>query len=164
MRPEARTRLALLAALLLPVGALLAANPTPQHQIEQRLMCHCGCAGLTVRVCTCGVAAEMREEIAGRLGRGETPDQVVAAFVDLHGEKILSAPTMEGFNLLAWVVPFAALFAAALALVLVVRRWAASSRGGPQFDPAAETIDMSALTAAQQEGLSRVEREIREEH
>lgn len=117
---------AFIAATLGPAPAG-AADLTPQQQIEGQLMCYCGCADLTVRVCTCGTADGIRGEIRERLAAGETPEQVVAAYVSRYGEKIRSAPTKSGFNLLAWVTPFAALLVAGSALVLVVRRW---GRGG----------------------------------
>src|SRR5439155_9666968 len=89
-RPAARRILILLAvASLVPAAVLFpsrahAADLTPQQQVEGRLMCYCGCSDLTVRVCTCGTADSIRQEIASRLGNGETPDQVVAAFVAQH--------------------------------------------------------------------------------
>jgi cytochrome c-type biogenesis protein CcmH len=129
------------AAALLAAGTVLAAGavpaaraaePTVRQQIESRLMCHCGCADLTVRVCTCGTADAIRAEIDSRLAAGETADQVVAAFVARHGEKILSAPTKSGFNLLAWITPFVALFAAGGVVVALIRRWErAGARRGP---------------------------------
>jgi cytochrome c-type biogenesis protein CcmH/NrfF len=40
-----------------------------------------------------------------------------------YGEKILSAPTTQGFNLLAWTMPFIALLAGGGIIVLVMDRW-----------------------------------------
>ena len=39
---------------------------------------------------------------------GSAGDRV---FRSKYGEKILSAPTTQGFNLLAWIMPFAAILA-----------------------------------------------------
>jgi len=36
---------------------------------------------------------------------------------------MLAAPTMHGFNLVAWIAPFAVLAAGFLGTVLLVRRW-----------------------------------------
>src|SRR4029077_3752580 len=111
-RPAARRFLILLAVVsFVPVADSFparaqAADLTPQQQAEGRLMCYCGCSDLPVRVCTCGTADSIRQEIASRLGNGETPDQVVAAFVAQHGEQMRSAPTKSGFDLVAWVTPF----------------------------------------------------------
>ena len=124
-------------------------------------MCYCGCSDLTVRVCTCGTADTIRQEIARRLANGETPDQVVAAFVAEHGEQIRSAPTKSGFDLVAWVTPFLALLLAASALVLVVRRWGAArtpavAAGAPPGE------DGRAATDRDRKALERVRRELRE--
>ncbi len=167
MRPEFP-----LSRFLLVVGLLLvvvspapAAERTIQQAIEHGLMCYCGCADLTVQVCTCGTAAMIRQEIATRLANGESQEAVLAAFVTRHGEQILSAPTKEGFNLLAWIMPFAVLLVSATALIVVIRRWAA--RG------AIETTGMAAgpspaddddLNDEQRLTLERIERELREEH
>ncbi len=124
-------------------------------------MCYCGCSDLTVRVCTCGTADGIRENIAGRLANGETPDEVVAAFVMQHGEQIRSAPTKSGFDLIAWVTPFLALVLAGSALVVVVRRWGAvRSAAAPPGAP--RTGIDHAPTAEERKALERVRREMRE--
>ncbi|HZN04985.1 MAG TPA: cytochrome c-type biogenesis protein CcmH, partial [Candidatus Polarisedimenticolia bacterium] len=61
--------------------------------IEEDLMCHCGCTDLTVRVCNCGVAAGIKDDIRDRLARGQSPAEVEAAYVARFGEQIRSAPT-----------------------------------------------------------------------
>jgi cytochrome c-type biogenesis protein CcmH len=115
------------AAILLLAVALsaCAAAPEPtQQEIEESLTCQCGC-GLTVHSCNhlnCPSGEPMKREIADRLGRGESRDQVLAAFTSRYGEKVLSAPTFHGFNWLAWVTPFGAVLIAAGVLVAVIRR------------------------------------------
>jgi cytochrome c-type biogenesis protein CcmH len=141
-----------------------AAELTPQRQVEGRLMCYCGCSDLTVRVCTCGTADTIREEIAGRLSKGETPDQVVAAFVAQHGEQIRSAPTTTGFDLVAWVTPFLVLILAGSTLVAMVRRWgAARPSAAPQADAPVDGTARPEATAQERKALERVRRELREE-
>ncbi len=157
--------LLLLAVLPLPLvpGTARAADLTPQRQIESRLMCYCGCSDLTVRTCTCGAAEGIRQEIAERLARGEHADQVVAAFVQRYGEKIRSAPTKRGFDLLAWVAPFAVLLAAGAGLVLVIKKWGdAASRGRTSAGAPAARTEPAPYSAAEREVLKRIERDIRE--
>jgi cytochrome c-type biogenesis protein CcmH len=152
-------------ALLLvaaPAATLAGAAPTARQEVEGRLMCYCGCSDLTVRVCTCGTADAIRQEIAERLGRGETPDQVVAAYVARHGAQIRSAPAKSGFELLAWVTPFAAILLAGSALIVIVRRWgarAAADRSGSAAGGAASRP----FLPEEQKALERVRREMREE-
>jgi len=140
-----------------------AADLTPQQQVEGQLMCYCGCSDLTVRVCSCGTADSIRQEIASRLGNGETPDQVVAAFVAQHGEQIRSAPTKSGFDLVAWVTPFLVIALAGSALVVVVHRWGSrrmSRTTAPGAPPAEE--ERHAPTPEERRALERVRRELRE--
>jgi cytochrome c-type biogenesis protein CcmH len=61
------------------------------------------------------------------LGRGMSGVQVTAFFRAKYGEKILSAPTTQGFNLLAWIMPFAAIAAGGALVAFTVGRWRSSS-------------------------------------
>ena len=131
------TRLAagLLGALFLaaPVGAVA---PPTQHEVEESLTCQCGC-GLTVHSCNhlqCGSGDPIKKEIAERIARGEDKATILAAFRDRYGEKILSSPTFQGFNWVAWITPFAAVLAGGLGVTLVIRRW---TRTPPAPPPAA---------------------------
>jgi len=125
-------------------------------------MCYCGCSDLTVRVCTCGTADAIRAEIAGRLAGGESPEQVVAAFVARHGEQIRSAPLKSGFDLVAWVTPFVALILAASGLVVVIRRWG-RARTIPATSAASPVPGTDrAPTPEESRALERVRREMRE--
>ncbi len=149
--------------LMLPfVGTSLAADLTPLQQVEGQLMCYCGCSDLTVRVCTCGTADSIRQEITSRLGNGETPDQVVAAFVAQHGEQIRSAPTKSGFDLVAWVTPFLVLALVGAALVVVVRRWGSLRTSQVAAPGAPPAVDHHAPTPEERKALERVRRELRE--
>ena len=140
-----------------------AAEVTPQHEVEGRLMCYCGCSDLTVRVCTCGTADAIREEIAGRLADGQSSAQVVAAFVARHGEQIRSAPLKSGFDLVAWVTPFVALFLAGSALVVMVRRWG-RARGPSATDSVSPDAQAArAATPEERRALERVRREMSED-
>jgi cytochrome c-type biogenesis protein CcmH len=96
-----------------------------QSQIEEALTCQCGC-GLTVHSCNhvqCPSGIPLKEEIAVQLAAGKNKAEVLTYFSTKYGEKILSAPTTTGFNLVAWVTPFAAVAVAAGLVVIVSRRW-----------------------------------------
>jgi len=66
----------------------------------------------------CSSATPMRAEIRERLTNGETIDKIVDSFVARMGRKVLSAPTMKGFDITAWIMPFMI-----LCLGLVVVGW-----------------------------------------
>jgi cytochrome c-type biogenesis protein CcmH/NrfF len=111
----------LLAVALAPAPPVIAAT---QQEVEEALTCQCGC-GLTVHSCNhlnCGSGEPMKAEIRERLGRGESKEQILAAFRTRYGEKVLSAPTFQGFNWFAWLTPFAVMLAAAAILAGAIRR------------------------------------------
>jgi len=121
------TRLALVLGAMLvaaPLAARVAAQEVAtQSEIEEALTCQCGC-GLTVHACNhlqCPSGEPIKDEIRRRLGLGESRETILAAFAAKYGEKVLSSPTMQGFNWFAWITPFAAFLSAAAVLVVVVQ-------------------------------------------
>lgn len=86
------------------------------------------CQGLSVRDSDSSTARAMREDIGRRLGGGETPEDIRRAYVDRYGEWILLRPRASGLGTLLWVVPAAALAAAAVLLGWVFWGW--RRRGG----------------------------------
>lgn len=113
-------------ALVLGLGgaAAFAATVTTK-EIEESLTCQCGC-GLTVHSCNhlqCGSAIPLKQEVATLVEQGLARDAILVRFRDKYGEKILAAPTTEGFNLTAWVLPFVVLGLGVGVVLFTVRRW-----------------------------------------
>jgi cytochrome c-type biogenesis protein CcmH len=69
------------------------------------------------------MATQMRALVRERLAAGEQPAQVVQYFVDRYGEWILLSPRRQGFNLLVWLAPAAAVVVGLGVVVVVVTRW-----------------------------------------
>ena len=69
----------------------------------------------------------MREQIDAMLAKRMARAEIIGYFRKQYGEKILSAPTTQGFNLLAWTMPFVALLLGGGLVVLMMGRW----RGRP---------------------------------
>jgi cytochrome c-type biogenesis protein CcmH/NrfF len=114
-----------------------AAETTTNEQVSQSLTCQCGC-GLTVANCnmpTCSFSVPTRIEIDRMIGNGMGRAQIIAYYRHKYGEKVLSAPTIEGFNLLAWTMPFIALVVGGGLIVLAFGRW----RSAPPLLPAGST-------------------------
>jgi len=98
-------------------------------EVYEGLTCQCGC-GLTVANCnmpTCAFAVPMRAEIERMIAAGKTRAQIIGFYRNEYGEKVLSAPTTEGFNILAWTMPFIALAIGGGLMVIAVGRWHSSA-------------------------------------
>ncbi len=141
LRARRPVRIALLLALsltLLGVVGIAVLAPAETRvsvdMVAEGLTCQCGC-GLTVANCNhpqCEFSVPVRTQIEGMINRGMTRTQIIATFRAKYGEKILSAPTTEGFNLLAWLMPFGAIVAGCGLLFGVASRWrAANARHEP---------------------------------
>lgn len=123
-----------------------AAETPTNAEVSEGLTCQCGC-GLTVANCnmpTCGFSVPMRRDIDRMIGEGKSRAQIISFYRAQYGEKVLSAPTTEGFNILAWTMPFIALAVGGGLMVVAVGRWHSSapvapadSKAGAQlsFDP-----------------------------
>ena len=95
-----------------------------QKSVEERLTCQCGC-GLTIHTCNhlqCSFGVPVKKDIAVSLEAGQSAEEILDRYVAEYGEKILSSPTTEGFNLLAWYGPYVAIVGSALMILVVIRR------------------------------------------
>ncbi|HEY2523921.1 MAG TPA: cytochrome c-type biogenesis protein CcmH [Candidatus Binataceae bacterium] len=161
----------LIAPLMAPIRSAHAAAATRQ-EIAEGLTCQCGC-GLTVANCNhpnCSFSVPMRERIDAMLAHGMGRAEIIGYFRKQYGEKILSAPTTQGFNLLAWTMPFVALMIGGGLVVLMMGRWrgsASATSGSPQPSGGSgsggpgpgDTAPSGKAAAALRE---RLERELRE--
>jgi cytochrome c-type biogenesis protein CcmH len=128
----------LLAVVVLGSAHAGAAAPVSEdtvHEIGAQLRCVV-CQSLSVADSPSETANQMRGIIRERLAAGDSPDQVKAYFVEKYGLWILLSPPRQGFSLLVWVVPFAALGAGLVLVLLLVRRWSRRPAGaGPAPAP-----------------------------
>jgi cytochrome c-type biogenesis protein CcmF len=89
-------------------SAYLVPQSDLERDVQKELVCTCGgCGRQRVSECTCGIAANMRKQIAMLVAEGKTREQIKQYFVDQNGsEEPLVVPTDKGFNRLAWAVPY----------------------------------------------------------
>jgi len=123
--------------------------------VAEALTCQCGC-GLTVANCNhpqCEFSVPVRTQIEAMINRGMSGAQIIASFRAKYGEKVLSAPTTEGFNLLAWVMPFSMIALGCGLLLAVFGRWRANRA------PSAPTVTDSGFDPALRQ---RLDAEIKE--
>ncbi|MDP2999328.1 MAG: cytochrome c-type biogenesis protein CcmH [Bryobacterales bacterium] len=108
---------ALVAAGLAQTGSTPLTN-ADVRRVGETLRCMCGCS-YTVTSCNmlnCSGAEQARAMLLDLVQKDLSDDQIRAEFVKIHGRVVLTKPPSDGFNLVGWVMPFAAA-AAGLAFV-----------------------------------------------
>lgn len=97
-----------------------------QTEIQNSLACYCGC-GMTIQGCLggmiCSESKAVSKEVTALMQEGKDKPEVLQAMVVKYGERILAAPTKEGFNLTAWMLPFIALIAGGFIVARVISGW-----------------------------------------
>ncbi len=95
------------------------------NDLNHKLMCTCGCSQL-LGECNhvgCpdspGELADLRTQMDA--GLGDRP--ILNYFAAKYGPTVLAAPMRGGFDDVAWITPFAALFFATLGVGLLIRKW-----------------------------------------
>jgi len=96
-----------------------------RDELEHHLHCQCGC-NLDVYTCrttdfSCQVSPAMHGDVMALVAGGYSAQEIIAAFKNVYGDRVLMAPPTSGFDIAAWITPFVAIIAG-IALVLVVLR------------------------------------------
>lgn len=121
----------LLLLLVFTGWALAQTEATPeqralQTEIQNGLACFCGC-GMTIQGCLggmiCSESKAVSKEVATMMQEGKGKPEILQAMVVKYGERILAAPTKEGFNLTAWILPFVALVVGGFIVAKVISGW-----------------------------------------
>lgn len=142
-------------------GARPSMTPKDRDDLEHRVRCQCGCT-LDVYTCrttdfSCQVSPAMHRDIMALVEGGYDANEILDAFMQVYGERVLMAPTKEGFNMLAWILPGSAIAVGAVLLGAMIRRW---HRARPL--PAAPTIAAPTLDASSEE-MARLQAAIRDD-
>jgi cytochrome c-type biogenesis protein CcmH len=108
-------------------GARAVVTTAERDELEHRIRCQCGCT-LDVYTCrttdfSCQVSPSMHRDIMSLVSGGYTAQEIIDAFVGVYGERVLMAPKAEGFNLLGWAAPFAAIGGGAVVVIALLRTW-----------------------------------------
>lgn len=128
-------------------NAIPSMSPEERDALEHRLRCQCGCT-MDIYLCrttdfSCSVSPAMHRDVMALVQGGYSAQEILDAFVNVYGERVLMAPPKVGFNILGYVVPGIALFVGAIVLAVVIRRWKRpapqlarrSARGGENASP-----------------------------
>ena len=103
------------------------------NDLNHRLMCTCGCSEL-LGECNhvgCQSSGEELAELRAGISGGQSNKQILTSFAAKYGATVLAAPTTHGFDLVAWIAPFAVFAAAMLGTILLIRRWTAGAPPPP---------------------------------
>jgi cytochrome c-type biogenesis protein CcmH len=122
-----RGRLLKLVLLGVAVVALAGAGDENARftDLGHRMMCVCGCNQILLE-CNhvgCKYSDRMRGELMASLDRGDSDDLTLQSFVQKYGTTVLAAPTKQGFNRVAWIIPYLVLVLGLLATMFIVRAW-----------------------------------------
>jgi cytochrome c-type biogenesis protein CcmH len=101
-------------------------TPLERDEVERMISCPCPCT-LDVFTCRtsmpCGFSPRIHADIVALTNGGYSASEILAAFEQSYGEKILMAPHKQGFNWVGWVAPFAAVATGGLVVSALIRRW-----------------------------------------
>jgi cytochrome c-type biogenesis protein CcmH len=136
-------------------------SPEARDAVERQIACPCPCT-LDVYTCRtsmpCGFSPRIHRDVMGLVENGYSASEILAEFTDVYGNAIRMAPPKQGFNLMAWVAPFAAIGTGALGIYALLRRW-------QRPEAAADAADVRPIGVdASPDELRRLERAVREDH
>ncbi len=120
--------------------------------ISEQLICQCGC-GRVLDSHVCATQESMVALIEQKLAQGQSGEEIIQSFVAQYGEQVLAAPPKQGFNLMVWITPFAALLFGGVAIYVALKKWVGRGRR-PQTIPMIEEGD--------EEYQRRLEKELEE--
>jgi cytochrome c-type biogenesis protein CcmH/NrfF len=150
-------------ALLLAVAICFSLGATTSSgsrldYLSHQLMCTCGCSQLLGECDHVGCPARGQEmaDLEQQIAAGQTNQQIMAWFSAKYGATVLAAPPKRGFDLLAWIAPFAVFGAALLGTILLIRHWA--SLPGGRMAPVAASSPSNA-TPADRARIEKIRRE-----
>ena len=124
-------------------GAAPSMTDERRDELEHQLKCQCGCV-LDVYTCrttdfSCGVSPAMHRDVMGLVAGGYSAPEILTAFQNVYGERVLMSPLKKGFNLVGYIMPFAALITGGVVVAGLIRRWGVKAAAQPQ--PAVVHID-----------------------
>ena len=118
-------KLALLAVLAVAPLSLAADRSERIRELSPNFICICSCNQL-LSACNhfhCPSSGPMLTDLGKQVDQSKSDGAIMSYFVEKYGTSVLAAPPASGFNLAAWIMPFAALAIGALAAIYFLRRF-----------------------------------------
>ena len=123
----------LLVITLLSASPVRAA-PGTVGDVSGQLVCQCGC---TLVLSNCSHVGCVREAMVAlieqKLAEGESQEEILDYFVAQYGEQVLASPPKRGFNLMAWVLPFAAILSGGGVIYVALKKWVKRGTYTPSY-------------------------------
>jgi len=124
-----------LLATLGAVPLVLANAPYSPRAKEIGMHIKCLCKGCDMTACgcahpggafsgPCATAVDQLKEIDAHLGKGESEQQIIDAFIQEYGTIAYVEPPKHGFGLVAWLMPVIYSIVGLAVVIFVVRKWA----------------------------------------
>lgn len=123
------------------------------REIETMLIAPC-CWSQPVSQHYSEAADQIRKKVRRLLAAGKSKQEILDYYVLAYGERILASPRPHGFNLLAYILPWAFLVTGVAVLIIFLRKWTRRPPNMPGSD--------AALAPLAEQYASRVEHELRE--
>jgi len=137
-------------------GAAPSMTDEQRDDLEHKIKCQCGCV-LDVFTCrttdfSCSVSPAMHSDVMNLVAGGYGATEILGAFQSVYGERVLMSPIRQGFNLVGYFMPFAALITAGVVVAALIRKWGARAAAQPSVATAmpvdATPAEMDAIKAA----------------
>jgi len=108
-------------------GATPSMTDDARDALEHQIRCQCGCT-MDVYTCrttdfSCQVSPAMHRDAIALVQGGYSAQEILDAFVDVYGERVLMAPKKVGFNIVGYVLPGIFMGTGAVVLALILHRW-----------------------------------------
>ena len=135
-------------ALLCCLPLLMMGADNPRFEkLGGKLICTCGCGEMLLKCdhVGCRNSTAMIRQLRAQVATNKSDDEVLNFFRKEWGVTVVSEPRRHGFELLVWVMPFAALALGGVLVILIVRKWQrraapAGGQGEIALDPHLEAL------------------------
>ncbi|MDP3879945.1 MAG: cytochrome c-type biogenesis protein CcmH [Dehalococcoidales bacterium] len=126
--------MALILVLLFLIPTVVSAATVTD--LAKQFVCQCGCNSVlpSCNHIECGSRAEMNALLQQMVDQGQTEPEITRFFVTRYGEQVLASPPKRGFNLMAWITPFAAIIAGGGVIFIALKKWVGQGKL-PQATP-----------------------------
>ena len=129
------SRFGIILFLFLLFASPVRADTPTVSDISKEFICQCGC-GRVLDSHVCETQEAMTALIEQQIADGQTKEQIIQFFVAQYGEEVLASPPKRGFNLTAWILPFAVILGGGGIIYISLKKWV---KRGKQSQASVET-------------------------